>query len=283
MTDGEDVRQLERNLRALGYDPGDVDDDWDWETTDGGQAVPARPRPRRRRHARARRGRVPDGRDRGSARPRPPSAIRSRPGRPVAEISSTERGRDRRRSTRSRQQLARTRATSVTVDLPTGRRPSNGRIADGRQGREQGGRGRDPTIDVTITLRGHGGEPRPGAGRRRLRRRAAQGRAGGAGQGAARPPGRRVRGRARRGGGMVPVEPGLYADDMVEVEGDGAARGPTGGDGAMSARSCELVDVRKAYPGGVEALRGVSLTVRRGRGGARSSGRRARASRRCCT
>ena len=34
MTDGEDVRQLERNLRALGYDPGDVDDDWDWETTE---------------------------------------------------------------------------------------------------------------------------------------------------------------------------------------------------------------------------------------------------------
>ena len=34
MTDGEDVRQLERNLRALGNDPGDVDDDWDWETTD---------------------------------------------------------------------------------------------------------------------------------------------------------------------------------------------------------------------------------------------------------
>ena len=34
MTDGDDVRQLERNLRALGYDPGDVDRDWDWETTD---------------------------------------------------------------------------------------------------------------------------------------------------------------------------------------------------------------------------------------------------------
>ena len=33
MTDGEDVRQLERNLSALGYDPGTVDDDWDWETT----------------------------------------------------------------------------------------------------------------------------------------------------------------------------------------------------------------------------------------------------------
>src|SRR4029079_12822249 len=33
MTDGDDVRQLERNLRALGYDPGDVDRDWTWETT----------------------------------------------------------------------------------------------------------------------------------------------------------------------------------------------------------------------------------------------------------
>ncbi len=43
MTDGEDVRQLERNLRALGYDPGDVDDDWDWETTDAVEQLPARP------------------------------------------------------------------------------------------------------------------------------------------------------------------------------------------------------------------------------------------------
>ncbi len=33
MTDGEDVRQLERNLRALGHDPGTVDDDWDSDTT----------------------------------------------------------------------------------------------------------------------------------------------------------------------------------------------------------------------------------------------------------
>src|SRR5918997_585205 len=36
MDDGEDIRQLERNLVALGHDPDgdiDVDDEWDWATT----------------------------------------------------------------------------------------------------------------------------------------------------------------------------------------------------------------------------------------------------------
>jgi peptidoglycan hydrolase-like protein with peptidoglycan-binding domain len=34
--DGPDIRELERNLRALGYDPSydmDIDDEWDWATT----------------------------------------------------------------------------------------------------------------------------------------------------------------------------------------------------------------------------------------------------------
>jgi peptidoglycan hydrolase-like protein with peptidoglycan-binding domain len=34
VSDGSDVRQLEHNLKALGYDPGTVDDDWTSATTD---------------------------------------------------------------------------------------------------------------------------------------------------------------------------------------------------------------------------------------------------------
>jgi peptidoglycan hydrolase-like protein with peptidoglycan-binding domain len=33
VSDGSDVRQLEHNLKALGYDPGTVDDDWTSATT----------------------------------------------------------------------------------------------------------------------------------------------------------------------------------------------------------------------------------------------------------
>ena len=83
MEDGDDIRQLERNLRALGHDPtatSTVDDEWTRRRPprcerfqDGARAG--------RRTARSRRARSCScpGR-RGSARPRPPSARARRPG-----------------------------------------------------------------------------------------------------------------------------------------------------------------------------------------------------------
>ena len=221
MTDGEDVRQLERNLRALGYDPGDGRRRLGLGDDRRREGVPARPRPGRRRHARARRDRVPRRRDadrRGQGR-------RGRVGRsgPAGRRRSPRwSGRSSSSSTRARQHLAR-RGDKVTVELPTGRR-GRGRITVGRQGREQGGRGERPDR----RRHDHAARPprraRPGAGGRRLRRRAPKG--------ALAVPVKALL--ARQGGGYalelpggrkVPVEAGLYADDMVEVAGDGVREG----------------------------------------------------------
>ena len=112
----------------------------------------------------------------------------------------------------------------MTVELPTGRRVS-GRITDVGKVASKATRGRDATIDVTITLRGRGGELDQApvdvgfAVERRkgvlaVPVKALLARQGG---GYAR--------RARPAAGMVAVEPGLYADDMVEVAGDGLREG----------------------------------------------------------
>jgi peptidoglycan hydrolase-like protein with peptidoglycan-binding domain len=224
--DGDDIRQLERNLRALGYDPdGDmeVDREWDWATTaavrlfqdarglseDGTLArgeIVFRPGPTRIGEARATVGQT------------------AAPGRELAAVSSTE-----RRVTvdveATRQQLARAGDT-VTVELPTGR-TVKGRIEEVGKVAEQppGEDGGDPTIEVTIALRG----------------KAARG------SGLDQAPvdvGFAVERRedvlavpvkallARQGGGfavevveagrrrVVAVTPGLSADGFVEVEGD---------------------------------------------------------------
>ena len=277
MTDGEDVRQLERNLKALGHDPGDVDDDWDSDTT---AAV--------KRFQRARglyadgtlaRGEIVfrDGPVRmGEAKAALGDSVA--PGRPVASISSVAR-RVTVQLDATRQELARV-GDKVTVDLPTGRTTS-GRITSVGKVASKASADADASIEVTITLRGAGGgfDQAPvdvgfaveraddvlavpvkallGAPGRRLRARARVGTAGGG----------RDRALRRRPGRGLRRRP---------------ARGRQGGDGAMTA-VLRLLDVCKSYPGGRgRAARRLADRHRRARRSP-SSGRPARASRRCCT
>jgi peptidoglycan hydrolase-like protein with peptidoglycan-binding domain len=219
MADGEDVRQLERNLRALGHDPdGDmtVDDDWDWATT----AAVLRFQDER--------GLTEDGTlARGEVVFRPGAArtgeLRAAlgqsvaPGAQIAELSTT-----RREVTvdleATRQSLAREGAR-VTVDLPDGR-TVRGRITDvGKVAEQPPDDEGEATIEVKIALRarGRGFDQAPvdvgfEAGRSddvlvvpvtALLAR------GGGGFAVETPEGR-----------LIEVEPGAYADDHVEVSGD---------------------------------------------------------------
>jgi peptidoglycan hydrolase-like protein with peptidoglycan-binding domain len=218
MTDGEDVRQLERNLRALGHDPGTVDDDWDSDTTEAVE-----------RFQRARELDDDGTLSRGEILFRP-GAIRmgeakaaigdqASPGRPLAEISSNERRVTVALDAR-RRQLAR-EGDRVSVDLPSGR-TADGRIAD--VGKVASKQGEDVVVEVTITLSGKSGnlDQAPVDVAFAVERR----------EGVLAVPVKALL--ARQGGGyaleltdgrLVNVEPGLYADDMVEVEGDGLREG----------------------------------------------------------
>jgi peptidoglycan hydrolase-like protein with peptidoglycan-binding domain len=221
MTDGEDVRQLEHNLRALGYDPGQVDDDWDWETT---RAV---------EDFQADRGLDEDGTLKlgeivfrpGSTRIADAKAAVGgslSPGRPLAGISSTRRAITVDLDAR-RQRIAKVGA-KVTVDMPEGG-TANGRIS------EVGAvatKGKDATtIKVTIELRGRAArgtrldqapvdvnfavEQRKGVLAVPVKALVAR-----QGEGYAV---------ETTGGGFVAVDPGLYAGDWVEVTGDGLREG----------------------------------------------------------
>jgi len=220
MTDGEDVRQLERNLRALGYDPGTVDDDWDWETTAAVKAFQAD------------RGLTKDGmlargelvfRDgptrMGEAKADVGDAVGG--GRPLAELSSTDREVVVKLDAR-RQQLAR-RGDSVTVDLPSGE-TAKGRVSSVGTVASKASEDADATVDVTIALRGRGDalDQAPVDVGFAVERR----------KDALAVPVKALL--ARQGGGYalelpdgtkLPVEPGLYADDLVEVTGDGLREG----------------------------------------------------------
>jgi peptidoglycan hydrolase-like protein with peptidoglycan-binding domain len=228
MDDGEDVRQLERNLRALGHDPDhdmDVDDHWDWATT---AAV--------KRFQKAR-GLDEDGRlSKGEIVFRPGATRVGQakaqvgqqlsPGAQVAELSSTERNVTVDLDAR-RQSIAHV-GDDVSVDLPSGR-TARGRITDvGKVATKPSGNDQqdaDPTIEVTIDLLG-----RDGRGTGLDQAPVDVGFAVDRRKGVLAVPVKALL--ARQGGGyavevidggthrIVPVEPGLYAEDWVEVSGD---------------------------------------------------------------
>jgi peptidoglycan hydrolase-like protein with peptidoglycan-binding domain len=227
MSDGEDIRQLERNLRALGYDPyGDmtVDDEWTWATTEAVERFQDD------------RGLTEDGSlDQGQVVFRPgPARVGElkatvgqevAPGAELGELSSTT-----RQVTvdidADRQALAR-KGDAVMVEMPNDE-TVRGRITDvGKVASQPASEEEEPTIEVTIALRGRAGR----------------------GTGLDQAPvdvGFAVDRRkdvlavpvtallARSGGGfavetedgrLVPVEPGMYAEDYVEVEGSGLREG----------------------------------------------------------
>jgi peptidoglycan hydrolase-like protein with peptidoglycan-binding domain len=230
MADGEDVRQLERNLRALGHDPdGDmtVDDEWTWATTAAVQRFQDE------------RGLTEDGTlARGEVVFRPGRArvgeVRAAlgqavaPGAEIAQLSTT-----RRQVTvdldATRQSLAR-EGDGVTVELPDGR-TVRGRIAEvGKVAEQPAAEDAEPTIEVTIELRGRaargsGFDQAPVEVGFAVERRkdalvvpvtALLARAGGGIAVEVVEDGRRR---------LVDVEPGMYAEDAVEVTGDGLREG----------------------------------------------------------
>lgn len=218
MSDGEDIRQLERNLRALGYDPGTVDDEWDSDTTDAVEDFQDD------------RGLTEDGSlSRGQVVFRPgatrigqaKAAVgdQTGAGRPLAEVSSTQRlvtvDLDARR-----QRIAREGA-SVTVEMPTGD-TARGRIAEVGTVATKASQESDPTIEVTIELRG-----KAARGTNLDQAPVDVGFAVDQRKGVLAVPVKALLG--RQGGGyavqlasgrLVRVEPGMYADDWVEVTGD---------------------------------------------------------------
>ena len=218
MSRGADVRQLERNLRVLGYDTGAIDGKWTYKTTDAVEDFQA---------------------DRGLTRTgtlaRGVIVFRSgplrigtvsaaagdsvSPGRPLADVSST-----RQEVTvpvsADKQRLAHV-GEKVAVDMPSGR-TVHGRVSD--VGKVATKHGDDTSVAVTVALptRGTGFDQAPVTVGFEVDARANV---------LAVPVTALL---ARQGGGyavetpdhrLLRVTPGLYADDWVEVSGTGLEPG----------------------------------------------------------
>jgi peptidoglycan hydrolase-like protein with peptidoglycan-binding domain len=231
MSDGDDIRQLEGNLRALGYDPdGDmtVDDEWTWATTEAVERFQDA------------RGMTEDGslaqgevvfRSGATRVGELKAAIGQEvaPGAELSELSSTTREVTVDLDA-DRQELAHA-GDAVIVEMPNGR-SVRGRVTEvGKVASPPASEDAEPTIEVTIALRGRaargsGLDQAPvDVGFASERRKdvlavpvtALLARSGG---------GFAVE--AQDGDGrrrLVAVDPGMYADDYVEVSGSGLREG----------------------------------------------------------
>jgi peptidoglycan hydrolase-like protein with peptidoglycan-binding domain len=212
MTDGADVRQLERNLRALGYRPGDVDGHWDADTT---AAVERFQKARgltqtgslSRTQLLFRDGPTRIGQLRAAA------GDQAAPGHPLADVTSTRRqvsvALDAERQTIARD------GERVSIELPSGRTVW-GRIS--AVGKAATHTSDGATIPITIALRARATDldQAPVSVGFAVERR----------RGVLAVPIKALL--ARQGGGyavelaghrLVRVTPGLFADDWVEVSG----------------------------------------------------------------
>jgi peptidoglycan hydrolase-like protein with peptidoglycan-binding domain len=221
MSDGADVRQLERNLRALGDDPGHdmtIDDDWTPATTAAVERF-------QEDRGITEDGTLSQGEVVFRAGPTRIGEVRATVGQPLgpgsdlADLSSTEREATVNLDA-DRQELA-AAGDAVTVKLPNDR-TVRGRVSDvGDVATQPRSEDEEPTIAVTIALRGRaargtGLDQAPvDVGFASDRRRhvlavpvtALLARSGGAFA------------VETTNGRLVPVRPGLYAEDYVEVAG----------------------------------------------------------------
>jgi multidrug efflux pump subunit AcrA (membrane-fusion protein) len=230
MSDGEDVRQLERNLRALGYDPDHdmtIDDDWTSATTAAVERF-------QDDHGMTEDGTLTKGEvvfRPGATRIGEVHATVGQsvaPGAQIAQLTSTSREITVDLDA-TRQGLVH-EGDGVTVDLPNGR-STRGRIADvAKVADVPASEEAEPTIAVTIVLRGRASH---GTGLDQAP----------VDVGFARERSKNVLAvpvtalLARSGGGfavevvadgtrrLLPVDVGTYAEDYVEVSGDGLREG----------------------------------------------------------
>ena len=254
VSDGRDVRQLERNLKALGYDPGTVDDAWTSATTSAVEDFQDDRDLTESGTLRRAEVVVSD----GAARVGKHAAELGEPARagapvttltsttPVVTASSTPAWPPRCIAAIACGSRCPTAARSAAACRASARSRPPARTAR----RRRSSWASPSTVAATAASTGPRSPCRSD--------RAHEGRARGAGDRARRDGAGSLRGRAGRFGAARERHAGGLRRPVGPGRGLGPRAGHTGGGAAMT---LVLEDVTKEYPGGVRALDGVSLMV----------------------